>query len=43
MTQNFGVTLLNDRDSSQKNCKKLEIFTNKVKFKRAKYKVLCLD
>lgn len=45
MTQNCGVTVLNDRNHIPRHCKKLEIWAkaNKVIFNRAKYKVLYLD
>lgn len=45
MTQNCGVTVLNDRNCIPRHCKKLEIWAkaNKVIFNRAKYKVLYLD
>ena len=45
MTQNCGVTVLNDRNRIPRHCKKLEIWAkaNKVIFNRAKYKVLYLD
>ena len=45
MTQNCGVTVLNDRNRIPRHCTKLEIWAkaNKVIFNRAKYKVLYLD
>ena len=45
MTQNCGVTVLNDRNRIPRHCKKLEIWAkaNKVIFNRANYKVLYLD